>query len=91
MSGKRRGQLFPRRWQKITSVRLDSILRGRDRNIAENYDNVNTISTQRLLAQNYIWATASVVIILQYAGETSVRTDIVYVNHVFVASEYFHR
>ena len=40
---------------KNPSSRLDSVLRGRDRNIAEKYDNVNTIPTQHLLAQSYIW------------------------------------
>ena len=61
MSRKPRRQLFPRRCPKIRP-RLDSILHGRDRNIAENYDNVNTIPTQHILAQSYIWATVSVII-----------------------------
>ena len=45
---------------KNPSLRLESIFRGRDSNIAENYDNVNTIPTQHLLAQSYTWATVSV-------------------------------
>ena len=69
---------------KFPSPRLDSILLGRDGNIAENYDTVNTIPTQHILAGLHM-GNCLCHSILQNAGETSVRIDIVYVYHVFVA------